>query len=568
MPTIRKLPEYVIAQIAAGEVIERPAYAVKELIENAVDAGASEIRISLDEYGLRRITVQDNGSGMCREDLLECFKLHTTSKVRDHDMLSTIHTRGFRGEALASIVAVSDVTISSRVSTEIIGNKIELALGEITTNQATGMPVGTIVSIDNIFHSVPVRKRFITSPQTEYKHMVMTVSEQAVSKPDIRFQLLHGEKVILDVIPETYLERIRAIYGEYTARGLIPVKTVDDYIAITGFISRPQFSHGRSTKRLISINNRPIRDMQLVKAVKRAYGILLDRASDPNIFLQITLPPEYIDVNVHPRKEHVGFVQPTFIYKAVSTAVQKSLSSHNLTYTSLPSIQSMDPMSELLAERKPTRSSAGQILKEQVVPWNNELLGIFQKNADIVQFHNTYLVTQTNQGILLVDQHAAHERVLFEKYKQEFAAQRTPGILKQPIPIYLTESEKVDIEEHLPSLRTLGFAFMIDKYHQYQIVSAPMYLSDRDIARVVKEILQDVVQNIVIQEIDSKSHKMLAYLACRTAVKAGDTLTKKQAKTILRQLESIPDAYTCPHGRPIKFEMHLTEIHRLFRSSR
>ncbi len=565
MHTIHKLPESLIAQIAAGEVIERPAYAVKELIDNALDAEASTISIELEDHGFTRITVSDNGVGMSPEDLAESYKLHTTSKVSHQDMLSCIQTRGFRGEALASIAAVSSLVLSSRTSTMAVGKQIELENGEPVKDASVGMPVGTIIRIQNIFGRTPARKTFLRSPATELRHVITVVTEQAIARPDVRFQLRHGDSIIFDLVQSDTLERIRSLFGNHIAAGLIPVNSDELFVSVSGFISLPQISKNTSVKQYMSVNQRPIRDLNLSKAAKRAYGILLESNAYPYVFLNLTIPREQIDVNVHPRKEHVGFSRQSAVIDAITTTISQVLSSYNLTFRPLGSRHDERYTDMALAERNPTRSVAGKLLKEQVLPWNNSLLGVSQKAADIVQLHKTYLVTQTKQGILLIDQHAAHERILFEKYKLEFKTKINPTLLPSPVPIVLTSEERHVIAEQQSVLLALGFAVSVSPTGDYLITAAPKILHDRDISTIIREVLSDVLNDNPIYGIDTKSHKMLAYLACRTAVKAGDILTKQQAKDILQELEKIPGAYTCPHGRPVKFEMPLTEVHKLFR---
>jgi len=302
MNKIHPLPDDIIARIAAGEVIERPVYAVKELLENAIDAKASVITIHIEEAGLKKITVIDNGEGMSKADILESFRPHTTSKIAG-DTMHEIRTFGFRGEALSSIAAISDMTIASRLVTDTSGYAIELKQGNIEKSGPIGIPAGTIVTVNNLFYTVPARKKFVKSIRTEFRHIIDLINIYALSYPNVRFTLIHNKKTILDISSnQSILDRIKQSLGEKIYRNIIPIQYEDGYIKLSGYISKPQVYAYTPEKHYLFVNKRKISDKLISQAIKDAYGTLLETSAYPAAILFIDVPYELVDVNVHPRK--------------------------------------------------------------------------------------------------------------------------------------------------------------------------------------------------------------------------------------------------------------------------
>lgn len=558
MQKIFPLSHDVIAKIAAGEVIERPAYAVKELVENAIDARAESITIHIEDSGLKKIVVIDNGEGMTDADIRECFKPHTTSKLTTEDQLHAIHTMGFRGEALSSIASISNMTIKSKTAAEIAGTQIKLKGGTVTDISPIGTPVGTSITIDNLFYPVPARKKFLKSKRTEFRQILDIVAHMALAHPEVRFVLTHNNKTIFDFpkTQETH-ERIQKFLGEGIFEHLIPITYTDQYVGFTGFIAKPQLVTRTASKQLLFVNQRRITDKFLSQAVKDAYGNLLEATTAPVFVLFLTIPPEVVDVNVHPRKEQVRFLNKDVLFETVKKAVSETLTKNNLTFLNL----------DWKARDGQTKSYAGQLLKQLVLS-DAALLTTREKHADIQQMHNLYLLTPTRQGMLIIDQHAAHERILYEKLRSEFTKQKMEHKLfrfEKPGEFELPISESELLKENLEMFTELGFTIKQKLETTFEITTVPVILQDRNYVELIKDILEDLEEHEAIKSIDTTSNKMLAYLACRSAVKAGDPLTKDQMKQLLEELDKTPNNTTCPHGRPIRIAVSLQDLHKMFK---
>lgn len=554
MAKIRQLSSLIVAQIAAGEVIERPAFAVKELIENAIDSGATDIQILIEQAGLKKIQVMDNGEGMDQQDLQESVKPHTTSKLID-ESLSAIKTLGFRGEALASLSAVADIVIKSRIATEPTGNEIIVREGKIEKIVSVGMPVGTVITATNLFGNIPARKKFLKSQQTEARLIIAVATHLAASYPTIRFRLIHNKKTIFDIPPEKEkIERIKRLVGEDTFAFFIPVKSEESYISISGFIAKPQLNSTTSSKQFLFVNNRKVIDKSIALAVKESYGTMLESSAYPIFVLFLDIPHQLVDINVHPRKEQVSFAHTLEVFNAVKTAVMQTLQDNNLTFQNL---------SWKRSGVGTTTSQAAQLLRKNVL--EKEMLTI-EPQAPLIQFHRTYIAMQTKNGFVLIDQHAAHERVLFEKLQQEFAKQlkiqKTVRLENQRL-INLSKSELLLLFEHKKVFTKLGIRFSGNK--NIKVTQVPQFFTDRDPRMLIKNILEYLEQDLPLPKIDKISEEMIAFLACRSAIKSGDIINDIQMKEIITQLESTPHNATCPHGRPTRIVYSLDELNRHFK---
>lgn len=566
MQKIHQLPQSVISKIAAGEVIERPVYAVKELLENSLDAGATDITIDIIDAGLKRISVQDNGEGMHKDDLLQACKLHTTSKILSEEGLDHISSFGFRGEALASLAAISHLTLQSRMVGEQGGNSIELLDGIIKNSSPIGMPVGTKVIVENLFHSVPGRKKFLKSKQTEFRHIVDWVSRIALAHPEIRFILTHNNKHVFDLPKASLPERLRKLLGDSLFHQLLPVQYESSYITLSGFIARPQAMKSIKEQYLF-INKRSVTDKHIASSIKDAYATLLDPKKHPVFILSLTIPYEHVDVNVHPRKESIRFVDSNMVRDAFHHAVMKTLSQNNLVYFSdATDGMGLQDQSHTSWRTGTTKTFAGRLLKENQVPWDIRPVEEISSD-DVTQFHNVYLVTQTTFGIAFVDQHAAHERILYEQFLDSFKKQSENGgsyMLSKSLSLDFSVVESELLNEHIVSLQQLGFGIEHFKDTTFVVSSVPLVFQDRDIVSLLNELLE-MLQKGKSVDVDSASTRMIAYLACRAAIKAGESLTKKQAKELLKKLSTTPHNTTCPHGRPTKIIIDIEKFHKMFK---
>lgn len=558
MANIVQIPPHIVSRIAAGEVIERPVYAVKELIENALDAQATAITVQIESGGLKKIVVTDNGIGMNKTDLLESFKPHTTSKLVD-DSLQGIETLGFRGEALASIAAVSDMYIQSRTNEDTVGVQVVLKAGTVTKIAPVGMPFGTSITVENIFYPVPARKKFLKSERTEFRHIVELVSEYAMSFPDVRFLLLHNNRIILDVPHnQTSIHRLEALLKKTIVSQLLPVSAEDSYITIGGYIAHPQLSTPTQSKQYIFINNRVVKDRFISSAIKQEFGTLLAKTQHPIFILDIQMPYEMVDVNVHPRKEQVSVVNHESLIQFIRSAVSNTLEHNNLSF----SVPREIPYS---SRRGSTDSEDAQLLREAQELWSVKDPVALSDLDSIYQIHNTYLVLQTKSGLVLVDQHAAHERILYEQIMSTYTKEvQDIYVLKKPILLDLTVRDSEIIKEYLPYFLQSGFEIKEDK-SRLSLYSIPRLFNKRDVNQLVVEIADRLGEVGSFTSVDGITDMMIAYLACRGAIKAGEKLTKDEAKRLLEKLENTPHNATCPHGRPTKISLSLQNLHKWFR---
>ncbi len=552
MATIYQLPPDIIAKIAAGEVIERPAYAVKELIENAIDAGASEIKIYIENAGLTKIQVVDNGEGMEKKDLLQSYQPHTTSKITKHDTLIGIKSMGFRGEALASLAAVSRLSIKSRIKGHPTGYEIQIQDGKLLKENPIGMSQGTIVTSENLFATIPARKKFLKSTQTELRHSLDMVNHFAVAYPSIHFVLQHNKRVLLDFpTAKNSTERISDILGHENFTLFLPVKRTDSHIQLTGFIAKPQFFSSTPSKQILFINQRKVTDKLIALAVKESFGTMLEPTSYPQFVLFLTMPFEMVDVNVHPRKEQVSLINQKNIFQFVKETISEVLQENNLTFQNLSWKRKGVGM---------TNSFAGKLLRKNVLEKNSLEI---DKQTSFTQLHRLYIVVETKNGMILFDQHGAHERILFEKLKQEFMKQQKKGTkmkLPKPITMKLTKTQSLLLKEHQSLFTSFGF-----QWKAQQLIAVPTLFQDRNPKELLVQLLEDLEEDKVMKNVDGISEEMLAFLACRAAVKAGDILEESQMKKIAEELEITPNNATCPHGRPTKVFFEKEYIDSLFR---
>jgi len=560
MSKIVKLPPDVVSKIAAGEVIERPSFAVKELIENSIDASATAITITIEESGLRRIQIIDNGEGMSRKDLEIAFLPHTTSKIKNEDELIGIKTLGFRGEALSSLAAISSLTLQSRTKNDSVGTTIEIRQGKVEHIGSVGIPIGTIVTVDHLLSPVPARKKFLKSLKTEFRQISDVVLHFALAYHTIHFTHTHNKKTIFDLpIKQDERERLRFILGD-TVEHMVPVAFSDSYLTLSGFIGKPQAASKNNQKQFLFINKRAVSDKLISLAVKESFGTLLPSSATPIFVLHLTLPFEIVDVNIHPRKEQVSFINARMIFDLIKQAVLETLMHHNITYH-VPSFDNSIRKGE-------TTSFSGQLLKETILPWNRTDIGKITTTTSLLQIYQTYILVTTKEGLVIIDQHAAHERILFEQFLKAFENEKkkkTTYPLSNPLKLSLSFSEKQLIEEYPDIFENLGFSLEHFGGNTYIIRHIPVIFKGRKIEKIIKDMLSDLADERGIKTIDTTSKRMLSFLSCRAAVKAGDVLTQQQMKTILKDLEKSPNNTTCPHGRPTRIEIPLAILHRHFK---
>ena len=553
MSIIKKLPQSIISKVAAGEVIERPASVVKELIENSIDAYATQINIEIEDSGLKRIKVKDNGCGMDKKDLLESFKRYTTSKIYNLEDLNTIKSLGFRGEALYSISSISKTTIQSKTKSSNKGNLIQINFGKLVKNEVVGTSDGTITVVEDIFKNIPARKKFLKTPKTEFRHILEVIINNVLAFTNTGFSLRHNKRKIFDIHRSYSLdERIKSMLGNSLLDQVISIESKRNEFKLTGYISKPQFSNSYKNNEYIFVNNRPVKHKIIPSIIKQAYGNLLDSKTYPSFIIFVSLPPERIDVNVHPRKEEVIFFNTKEIYKFLEESVKNALEQRDLTFTKTLynfNEKSYDYVADKLRE--------------------NENLWSYKEKEDqeILQIGELYLITGNKNGLLLIDQHAAHEKILYDQFIKNFENKiKLVDSLEDPQVIHLSITQAEALEEFLYFFKNLGFDIENFGGNSFKINAAPIIFHKLDLENIILETLEDLVEEKTPAKVNNVSKKLISYLACRTAVKAKEYLTQQERKRLVEKvLQSKPHTYTCPHGRPVMVEISLRELDRMFR---
>ena len=562
MPVIQKLLPEIVSQIAAGQVVDRPASVIKELLENALDAASTQIDISLVNGGRDMISVSDNGAGMHEEDLLVSFLSHTTSKIFSSEDLHSIKTFGFRGEALASMAAVSWLSIESRPLAATSGMRVLINEGQLREQRPLGMPVGTRVVVEELFGTVPARRKFLKSIQLEFKHCLREVVHSALAHPRVAYRLTHNNSVVLDVPISTHKERITQLLGEDLSGHLVPFDLEDTHVDIQGFIGRPQIATPNNKHQYIFVNQRAVGLSALSMVFKETYASLLEPRALPSFLIFMNLPPETVDVNIHPRKQEVSIIHLDQIVAGVREKTKELLTGKDIGYR----LHNQSPVWEL--HDSGMVDSTAKELRKLTSPWQ---VREYKKTEDIAQLHNLYLVTETNKGVLLIDQHAAHERILYEQFLESFRKMTVEQVdIEKSVVWHVAFEDAQLIHEQIASLQTIGFDIEQANETTFVITRVPRVFQDRDIRTLLGEVLECLNTEIQLETfaelpLDTLTHRTIAYLACRGAIKSGDPLDPEERRRLLEKLAETKTNYTCPHGRPVQLEISLPELEKMFK---
>jgi len=572
MGKIKLMDRELATKIAAGEVVERPVSIVKELIENSIDAGADIINIDTREGGKSFIKVQDNGSGMDREDAKLCIERHATSKISKLNDLFSITTLGFRGEALASIAAISKLKLTTRTAETIEGTLIEADFGEMRSIRSTGCQIGTIVEVSEIFQNVPARKKYLKPIQTELSAIIEIVTRYCLINPIISFKLVNDGKVIINSPKtETILGKILTIYGREIAKEMIALDSNKENLRITGYIGKPSISRSDKSHQSIYVNSRYVKSSLISDALQEAYGTLLFHDRYPVAVLNIGILPYEIDVNIHPTKDIIKFSEEERVYNTILLAIREALKKENLA----PEVEIMAPDRKF--SRKYSIAKDTQILlaedrnfgKEKIAQDMQETL--YGKSKSEIgpvyilgQINKTYILAENNKGLLIVDQHAAHERLFYEKF---MGAYKDKGVTGQklitPLVIQLTPAEHSVLNAHKEYLDSIGFE--IEDYGGNSLIvrSIPFVFE-----RYNKDLMLDLIKElsqINPKAVDDVKQERIARFACRKAIKAGDILTRIDMDKLLKALNNAENPFTCPHGRPTMINITIPELEKKFK---
>lgn len=608
-PTIQILPEELCNKIAAGEVVERPSSVVKELLENALDAGATEVLIELGGGGKTLIRMTDNGCGMNRQDALLCFERHATSKISTDDDLFALTTLGFRGEALASIASVSRMSLKTCNNVHGLGQHIQIEGGKIKKVEQLGLPVGTIVEVKNLFFNLPARKKFLRKDQTELGHAADVVSKLALARPDVSFRLLHQDRLMLDLRHERGLpERLAALLGRSLLRDMLPIDEAgSDSLRVTGLISRPDLNRSSTSHIYTFINGRYIRDRVVQHAIMDGYRHLLMKGRYPVVALFLTIDPSLVDVNVHPTKHEVRFRDQGVVHDFIAASLQLTLkpsawiaqarASNPASVTSFTPWRQQQPIQHHTAVNPPT--VAEPLVREETQSFTFNKMsadlpvigeepqypdaalfeqlqqddlpastadGFFSNLHILGHYHQTYILCQDQNDLVLIDQHAAHERIGFERLKnayQEGGVQRQQLLF--PEVFELDYKSAAALEEHLAELERLGFEVEPFGGKSFAIKALPALLAAAPVAKLVTDVALELERIGREGQLAESIDDVLILLACHRVIRANQALNHQEIKALLADLDRIDFKGHCPHGRPVLARMSLYEIERLFR---
>jgi len=643
---IRTLDEQLVNRIAAGEVVERPAAALKELIENSIDAGAMRIEIEAEMGGRRLIRVRDDGIGMTRTDALNALQRHATSKIASDADLMRITTLGFRGEALPSIASVSRMDILTRAFEEDTGTHIIVEGGEVKTVEEVGAPIGTTVTVRDLFYNVPARLKFLKSVPTELGHIIETVTRYAFAYPDVSFRLVHErQELIFTPGNGDLLTAAASIWGRETVRSMVQVDYERDGIRVWGLIAPPHQTRPTRQHQYFFVNLRPVRNKTLTAALDEAYKTLTPEKRYPACILLVGLDPRQVDVNVHPAKIEVRFQREQAVFEAVVNAIRAALLQHGMIPSALPPSESRRQV--ITPARPPDAETIHQILMQRAglapaetvgtpahaeppvdaaeTPAHPAAVGMpahpeplagasempprpaadpfaatvsvplptpappdetsplleteplqtahlpFAHLLDDLQIlgqvRNTYIVASTRQGLVLIDQHVAHERVLYEQLCYKRGALPIPKQhLLTPETLQLSRRDTLLLQEKLPELEAIGFELEPFGVDTYLIRAVPAALKG-DPVQTLRDIVDELVELSVSKRLPVAREQIWITTACKLAVKAGDPLSIPEMRKLIEDLARTENPYLCPHGRPITIILTWQEIERKFKRS-
>ncbi|MCX9014213.1 MAG: DNA mismatch repair endonuclease MutL [Candidatus Methanoperedens sp.] len=576
MGKIHILDEATINKIAAGEVIERPASAVKELIENSIDAGATDIKVEVSGGGKKLIRVMDNGSGMGSDDAKVSYLKHATSKISAITDIDDVSTMGFRGEALSSITAVAKVEITTRTERELSGRKITVHGGKTISSNETGCAVGTSVTVEDLFYNTPARKKYLKSDTTELAHIIDVVTRNAIGHNNISFTLLHnGKQLLRSPAAPGLLDTIIHIYGKDTAKSMLAVNLESGYAKISGFVSKPALTRSSIDSQSFFINNRSVTSRAISNGLRKGYGTLIPKGRFPIAVLKISVNRKEVDVNVHPTKNEVRLSHERELSDAVTDAVKNAMAGRNL----VPDIKLLQTQQALLYEspvseniiREPAPESrvsvkdtqrrlrhtermlAGQINRETELP-KIRILG---------QVDNLYVIAEKDDGIVIIDQHAAHERVLFEQVRE--SKRNDSQELIVPVNLKLDSKERVLMKETIPYLEEFGFRISVFGPGSFAVTAVPDILGRLEDTKLIHDIITDILSEGRIKDETGIFERLTKSIACRGAIKSGAGCSQDQMESLIRQLFRSGNPYTCPHGRPTMVSFNRQELDKLFR---
>lgn len=613
MGKIHELDRVLADQIAAGEVIERPASIVKELVENSIDAHSNRVDIIVEEAGLKEIRIIDNGDGIAADDLAIAFRRHATSKIQNQQDLFRVQTMGFRGEALPSIASVADVTMTTSTG-DGAGNLIHLKGGEVLQQQAASARPGTDITVKDLFYNTPARLKYLKSPRTELSRIVDLVNRLALSEPNIAFSLSHNGRELFRSAGNGNLQQvIAAIYGNPVGEKMLPVAAEDPDFKISGYLSLPELTRSSRQYMTVTINHRYIYNFQLTKAIIAGYGSKLMVGRYPIVVLDIELDPLLVDVNVHPAKrevrlskegqlenlicsaieqvgsqtnlipdvghraaELVGVQTPvTMVHEATTPVAEPITPNPSIIISSRddlasPAVQEFDQRYEGQAEDQPQTTIRTQVEQTEEIKLAIEDHGEpqterFPDLTYLGQLHGTYLLAQASDGLYIVDQHAAQERINYEHYRQAIGeVSDDQQTFLEPLVLNFSLADALKIQDHLDVLRSVGIYLEAFGQNSFMLASHPTWFVAGQEEATAREMIDWVIQtgHLTVAQFREKTAIMMS---CKRAIKANHYLNDQQAKALLARLPECENPFNCPHGRPVTIHFSPSDLEKLFK---
>jgi len=558
---IRVLPHLLVSQIAAGEVVERPASVLKELLENSIDAGSRAITVVLEAGGTKRVQVEDDGAGIARDELPLALARHATSKIGSLEDLEAVITMGFRGEALASIASVARVSITSRTREAAHGAAISAEGAQLGEVHPAARAQGTTVSVADLYFNTPARRKFLRTEATEFGHCEDVFRRIALARPDLAFALKHNGRVSQALRVQAPAERIAALLGEQFSG--MPLEVGSGALRLSGLAGSPHAATARADSQYFFVNGRYVRDRLLSHAAREAYSEMLHGERQPAYVLYLEIDPRMVDVNVHPAKTEVRFRDPRAIHQFVFHALKRALSpSAADAPVSYASVSQSTPIQSMFSMQQPVEAYRGSMTAAMPMPQGEKAPPL---GYALAQLHGIYILAQNEAGLVLIDMHAAHERIVMEKLKANLdagAVQRQSLL----VPAVLS-AEALDIataEENRAALEKLGLEVSVSGPNELAVRAAPAPLAGGDIAGLARDVLREIREYGASQVLSSRQNELLATMACHAAVRANRALTVAEMNALLREMEETERSGTCNHGRPTWYQLTMADLDRLF----
>jgi DNA mismatch repair protein MutL len=586
--SIHLLPDHLINQIAAGEVVDRPSSVVKELVENSLDAGARSIKVQLEQGGKRAIRISDDGQGMTRDELALALQRHATSKIASMDDLEQVATLGFRGEALPSIASVARLDLSSRHATGEHGWSVRVRRGEITGPEPAPVQVGTRVNVEDLFYNVPARRKFLRAERTEFSHVDLLLRRFALARFDVGFELEHNGKTVSALPPASeeaeQQRRLQRVMGKEFLDHVINIDQERGGLALQGWVAEPRYNRAQADRQFFFVNGRAIRDRVIAHAVRTAFQDVLYHGRHPAFVLYLQIPPQAVDVNVHPQKHELRFRDTRMVHDFLFSSLHRALAdSGSGALRPGSGLESGLQAGPGWSQTGGHQSGISLPVRDQISAYATALGAVPTAAADpakgddgrddevpplgyaLAQLHGVYILSQNDKGLVLTDMHAAHERITYEQLKSRYTGEGIKGQrLLVPVDVQVSEAEADLAEEKSSELSGLGL--VVDRSGPESLVlrEVPALLARSDAARLLRDVLSDIAGMGQSERVETETNEILSTMACHGSVRANRILVLPEMDALLREMERTERSDHCNHGRPTWIQLDMATLDRLF----